>query len=33
VLTGALGPMVPFVKGRRYRLDISGFETLEVFAE
>jgi 2-keto-4-pentenoate hydratase len=33
VLTGALGPMVPFVRGRRYRLDITGFDTLEVLAE
>lgn len=33
VLTGALGPMVPFVQGRTYRLEISGFEALEVGAE
>jgi 2-keto-4-pentenoate hydratase len=33
VLTGALGPMVPMQRGRRYRLQITGFETLEVFAE
>jgi len=33
VLTGALGPMVPFVRGRRYRLNITGFDTLEVLAE
>jgi 2-keto-4-pentenoate hydratase len=32
VLTGALGPMVPFVKGRRYRLEIAGFGPLEAFA-
>jgi len=33
VLTGALGPMVPFVRGRRYRLEIAGFEPLEVCGE
>ena len=33
VLTGALGPMVPFVKGNRYRLEIAGFEPLEVRGE
>lgn len=33
VLTGALGPMVPFIQGRRYRLEIAGFDALEVFAE
>ena len=33
VLTGALGPMVPFVKGHRYRLEIAGFEPLEVRGE
>jgi 2-keto-4-pentenoate hydratase len=33
VLTGALGPMVPFVKGNRYRLEIAGFAPLEVRGE
>jgi 2-keto-4-pentenoate hydratase len=33
VLTGALGPMVPLVKGRRYRLEIDGFSPIEVAAE
>ena len=32
VLTGALGPMVPFVRGKRYRLEIAGFAAIEVFA-
>jgi 2-keto-4-pentenoate hydratase len=31
VLTGALGPMVPFVRGRRYRLEIAGFDAIEAF--
>jgi 2-keto-4-pentenoate hydratase len=33
VLTGALGPMVPFLKGKRYRLEIAGFSAIEVLAE
>ena len=33
VLTGALGPMVPFVKGRLYRLEIAGFPPMEVRGE
>jgi 2-keto-4-pentenoate hydratase len=33
VLTGALGPIVPFVPGRRYRLDIAGFAQLTALAD
>jgi 2-keto-4-pentenoate hydratase len=33
VLTGALGPMVPLLQGKRYRLEIAGFAPLEVRAE
>ena len=33
VLTGALGPMVPFLRGKHYRLEIAGFEPVEVLAE
>lgn len=33
VLTGALGPMVPFVQGRRYRLEIAGFAPLHAYSE
>jgi 2-keto-4-pentenoate hydratase len=33
VLAGALGPMVPFVQGRRYTLEIAGFTRLEVHAK
>jgi 2-keto-4-pentenoate hydratase len=32
VLTGALGPMVPFLPGRAYRLEIAGFAPLQVRA-
>ena len=33
LLTGALGPMVPLLRGRRYRLEIAGFAALEAVAE
>jgi 2-keto-4-pentenoate hydratase len=33
VLTGALGPMVPLVKGKHYKLEIAGFAPLQVVAE
>ena len=33
VLTGALGPMVPFLSGKRYRLEIAGFDALHAYAE
>ena len=33
VLTGALGPMVPLVQGRVYRLEIGGFSPITVVAE
>ena len=32
VLTGALGPMVPFRSGMHYRLELAGFTEIEVFA-
>ncbi len=32
VLTGALGPMVPFIKGKNYRLEIAGFAPIQAFA-
>jgi 2-keto-4-pentenoate hydratase len=33
VITGALGPMVPFLAGKRYRLEIAGFAAIEAFAK
>jgi 2-keto-4-pentenoate hydratase len=33
ILSGALGPMVPFVAGRCYRLEVAGFAPLLAFAE
>lgn len=33
VLAGALGPMVPLLQGKTYRLEIAGFTPLEVVAQ